>query len=135
MLKNLAVVAALLLAFIITNVATAAENPEHFTKLADAKFKSKKSEKILKMIKAVGISDPDITNLVNQMDERTKDGYLTLHQEKIDGGTLGGTLSLRYELHSGVKVKQLELRYAPDNSNMEYTARKSAVMANYKFKF
>lgn len=130
--KILAVVAAFLLTRLITiSVALAAENPEYPTRDAGVFLKQKKSEKILFMMKSVGISDPDITALVNEIDGRSKDGYLMLYQEKISAGTL----SLRYALEPKINAKQVELLYVPDHSHTEYSVRTNAAMVSYKLKF
>ncbi len=126
------VVAALLLVQPVkVNVAVAAENPEHFNKHADASLKQKKSEKLLMMMKSIGISDPNLTALVNIVDANTKNGYLTLHQEEI----AGGTLSFSYKLEPKIGMKQLELLYVPKDSHVEYRARTNSVSVNYKLKF
>ncbi len=131
--RILAVAAALLLIQPIEmGVATAAENPEHLTKDAGVSLKQKKSEKILIMLKALGISDPSLTEFVNNVEGRTKNGYLTLHQED---DVLGGTLSFRYEMKAKIGTKQIELHYAPKDSNFEYKARTNSVMMNYKLRF
>lgn len=130
--KKLAVVAALLLVQpIIADVATAAENTERFKKNAGASLKQKRAEKILVMMRALGISHPDFTALVYDIDRRSKGRYLMLHEEKISGGTL----SLRYTLEPKVSIKQIELLYVPEDSNTEYSVRTNAVMVNYKLKF
>lgn len=133
--KILAVVAALLLIQLVelveTSVATAAENPEHLTKRADVSLKQKKAEKFLMMMKTIGISDPNLTALVRMVDSNTKNGYLTLHQEEI----AGGTLSFTYKLEPKVGVKHLELLYVPKDSHIEYRARTNSMMVNYKLKF
>ncbi len=132
MSKILAIVAAFLLFQPIgATVAMAAEYPEHLSKNVDATLKQKKAEKILLMLKAIGISDPDIREFAYKVEERTKDGYLMLHQEEV----IGGKLSFRYKLKPNVSVRQLELQYVPDDSNFEYTARTNSVMMNYKFNF
>ncbi len=126
------VVAALLLVQPVrVNVAVAAENPEHFNKHANGSLKQKKSEKLLMMMKSIGISDPNITALVNIVDANTKNGYLTLHQEEI----AGGTLSFSYKLEPKIGVKQLEILYVPKDSHVEYRARTNSVSVNYKWKF
>ncbi len=130
--RLLVVVAALLLIQPIKiDVAAAAENPEHFTKHANANLKQKKAEKLLMMMKSLGISNPNITALVNTVDANTKNGYLMLHKEDLSSGTL----SLSYKLEPKIGVKQLELLYIPKDSNTEYKARTNAVMVNYKLKF
>lgn len=130
--RLLVVVAALLLIQPIkTSVAAAAENPEHFTKHANASLKQKKAEKLLLMMKSIGISDPNLTSLVNEINDRSKNGYLMLREEKMSGGTL----SLRYAIEPKINVKQLELLYVPENSHTEYSVRSNAVMVNYKLKF
>ncbi|MEQ1789863.1 MAG: hypothetical protein ABL857_05405, partial [Rickettsiales bacterium] len=88
-------------------------------------------EKILFMIESLGISDPDISAFVYEIDNRTKDGYFMLHQKRV----AGGTLSLRYALEPKISTRKVELLYAPDNSHTEYSVRTNSVMINYKLKF
>jgi hypothetical protein len=137
--KILSVVTALLPIMLIAvaslaieiNVAVAAENPEHFSKDAGVSLKQKRAEKVLLMMKSLGISDPDITAFIREIDGRSKNGHLLLSEEKI----AGGTLSLRYALEPKISAKQIELLYAPENSNTEYSVRTNSVMMNYKLKF
>jgi hypothetical protein len=106
----------------LPGMATAADEPEP---------QSQKARKTLIVLSALGMNHPDIIKLVDSVNERVDDGYLRLYEEK----TMGGTMTLHYELSGGVRSKQLELKFTPDDSNMEYTARPNAVMANYKFHF
>lgn len=123
--------ALLLIQPIIASMAAAAENPEHKHQNAKENLKQKKAEKLLMMMEAIGISDPDIKEFVYKVNGRMQDGYLMLHQEEI----AGGKLSFRYQLKPRVKAKQLELKYVPDDSNFEYTARTNSIMVNYSFSF
>ncbi|MEK6745649.1 MAG: hypothetical protein AABY33_01270 [Pseudomonadota bacterium] len=125
------VVAALLLVMIENHVAVAAENLEHKSKYANANLKQKKVDKILEMLRSIGISDPEITKLANEIGNRRGDGYFLLHEEQITGGNL----SLRYVTEGKIGIKQLELHYAPENSNMQYSVRKNAAMMNYRLNF
>ncbi len=146
-------VAALLLIqniFIHNKLAVAAENNEHSNRrYADANHKpksqkafeeassknSRKAEKIIVMLKSIGISDRDTMELVNDIDARTNDGHFLLHEEKISSDFTNGSLSLRYDLQPRIKTKMLELHYTPDNSNTEYSIRTNSVMVNYNFSF
>lgn len=127
------VVAALLLVIIENHVAVAAEIPEHTAPYANASLKQKKVEKLLEMLRSIGISDPNITRLANEIDNRRRNGYLLLHEEQVQGGNL----SLRYTTDNGggLAVKHFELLYAPENSHTEYSVRSNAVMVNYKLNF
>ena len=134
--RLLVVVAALLLVKPIEiSVAAAAENPEHFTQHANANLKQKKADKILAILRTLGISDPEVTSLVNEINTRSKDGYFMLREERIETGITSGTLTVRYATKAKIGTKQLELLYAPDNSNTEYSVRTNAVMVNYKLNF
>ncbi len=106
----------------VGNQAQAAEPPEH---------QSKNARKILTVLGSVGIEDTTIKSLVKDMDTRIKNGYLTLTEEKLPGGKI----TLHYELAGGLRAKQLELRYTPDNSNWRATARPDGVMVNYSYNF
>ncbi len=132
----MAVVAALLLIQpAITGVATAADSPEHFDKYADATLKQKKVEKLLAMLRSLGISDPQITSFANEINERHKDGYFMLHQERIETPMSNGSLTLRYATEGKIGIRQLELNYTPDNSHTEYSLRSNAAMVKYKLRF
>lgn len=125
------VVAALLLVMIENHVAVAVEPPEHKSKYANANLKQKKVEKILEMLRSIGISDPRITKFANEIDNRRRDGYFLLYEEQ----TTVGNLSLRFVTEGKIGIKQLELHYAPEDSHMQYSIRKNAAMVNYKYNF
>lgn len=132
MKRVLAIVAAFLLFDPIeASVATAAEKPEHLTTNASVASKQKKVEKFLMMLKAIGLSDPALTEVIYTVESRTKNGYLMLHQEDI----ADGVLSLGYKLQPKIGAKQLELKYTPKDSNFEYKAHTNSVMLEYKMKF
>lgn len=132
----LAVVAALLLIQPTKiSVAAAADIPEQSHKYADAPLKQKKVEKLLAMLRTLGISDPEITSLANEIDERHKDGYFMLRQERIETPMSNGNLTLRYATEGKIGIKELELNYTPDNSHTEYSLRSNAAMVTYKLHF
>ena len=134
--KTLPVVAALLLT-ILGNVAAAAEKPKYLPKDREEdltllnKRNSPKIEKILMTLKTFGISDPAIAEFATTVDTRTSGGYFLIHEEKM----LGGSLKLRYALKPSIGTKQLELRFTPEESHMEYIMRKNSVMAVYSYSF
>lgn len=126
------VVAALLLVMIENHVAVAAEMPKHTQQYANGSVKQKKVDKLLEMLKSIGISDPEITRLVNEINSRHYDGYFLLYEERI----AGGNLSFRYSTEGGgVGVKHFELLYAPEDSHTEYSLRSNVVTVNYKLNF
>lgn len=133
MSKISVVVAALLLIMIENHVAVAAEIPEHTTQYANASLKQKKVDKLLEMLRSIGISDPGITRLANEIDDSHRDGYFLLHEEQVENGNL----SLRYttENGGGVGIKHFDLHYSPENSHTEYSVRSNSVMVNYKLNF
>ena len=134
--KMLAVVAALLLIQpTIIGVAAAAEDPEHLDKYAGAPLKQKKVEKLLAMLRTLGISDPQITSFANEINDRHKNGYFMLRQERIETPMSEGNLTLRYATDRGVGIRQLELNYTPDDSHTEYSVRTNAAMVTYKLHF
>jgi hypothetical protein len=115
-------VAALLLLATVGKPAAAAETPEH---------DSKNARKVMAVLGSVGINDPRVASFITGIDKHIKDGYLTLDERRI----AGGTLVLHYELSSSVSSRQLELRFTPDNSNWVATARPNEVMVRYHYKF
>lgn len=116
-------VVALLLLTILENPAAAADTPEH---------QSKNARKVLAVLGAIGINNPEIKELVEKVDANIdQEGYYTLAQKKVPGGTL----TLHYQLGNGINTKQIELQFAPDDSNWRATARTNQVMINYSYKF
>lgn len=116
------VVALLLLAMMQSPVAAAENTPER---------QSKNARKILVFLGSIGINDPDVKKFISRADSHIKNGYLTLSEERM----AGGTLTLHYQLSNGIGVKNVELKFAPDNSNWQATARKDQVMVRYQYKF
>lgn len=101
------------------------------TESSDPEYQSKNARKFVKMLAAMGIDDPRVKNFVGDVDERVEDGYLRLAEER----TMGGTLTLHYELSGGFGGKQAELLFTPDDSNFQYSARTNAVMMKYQLRF
>ena len=97
----------------------------------DPEQRSKHARKALAVLAAVGMNDPELLSLVDSIDRNVDDGYLKLTEDRV----MGGTMTLHYELSGGVTGKQLELKFTPDDSNFNYTARPNAVMAAYSYKF
>jgi hypothetical protein len=138
MRKTWSVVAALLLALpplTTADVAVAADEsgdlPPAERGDAASKHNSKKAQRTIVMLSALGLAHPLVTEMVYEVDGRTKNGYFMLHEERY----AEGQVSLRYQLVPKIGIKQLELRYAPDESNVEYTVRSNAVMVNYRLAF
>jgi hypothetical protein len=115
-------IVALLLLAPLGNQAFAAVPPEH---------QSKGARKVLTLLGSVGIEDAKIKSLVKDMDTRVKDGYLMLGEERVPGGAF----KLHYELAGGLRARQLELRFTPDDSNWRATARTDGVMVSYTHRF
>lgn len=117
-------------AFLLTitgGMANAAENPE----IQSPEHQSKNARKVLTMLTAMGLDDPGIKSFIGDVDKRVDNGYLRIAEER----TMGGTLKLHYELSGGITGKQAELRFTPDDSNFQYTARTNAVMVKYELHF
>jgi len=91
---------------------------------------SKKAKRLNATLQAMGLNDPTVMKLVQEVNNNVKDGYLSLYEERVPGGHV----TLHYEL-KGVGIKQTELKFTPDDSNMAYTARTNAVMASYELHF
>ncbi|MEZ5691540.1 MAG: hypothetical protein R3D71_07740 [Rickettsiales bacterium] len=127
-----AIVVALLLDLLIwSDVAIAADKNRHSSENVKVELKRKKMEKLLIMMNTVGVDNPKIISFIQIVNKHTKDGYLTLHKREM----YDGTLSLRYKLSPKINSKQIELRYVPDDSNFEYSAKTNSLMVNYKFRF
>lgn len=121
------VVASLLL----TTVTEVARADDFLPRDPSAQPKIEKSRKIDIFLNAIGANGTEVKRLVDAVDGRVHDGYLHLGEERVPGGKL----VLHYELSGGVRAKQLELRFTPDDSHWQATARTDAVMVNYKLKF
>lgn len=119
--KKLLVVAALLLTNPVA-VAQAADSPGQ---------KSKHARPALVLLGQLGINNAEITEFVSYVDQKIDNGKLHIAQQK----QFGASFELNYKLSGGVGIKQLELRYAPENSNFEATANREALMVNYKFNY
>ena len=108
-------VVALLLLAMGANTATAADTHEH---------KSKNARKVLAALSSVGLDNSQIKAFIENIDANTHDGYYTLAERRVPGGKV----TLHYELGNGVNSKQVELQFAPDNSNWRAIARPDRVM-------
>lgn len=83
-------------------------------------------------MQTLGLNDPRVMALINDVHQRTKKGYFSLYEERV----AKGKLVLHYELQHGIDKDQLELRFTPaDDSLVNYTLRPNALMANYQLKF
>jgi hypothetical protein len=122
MVKIKSVVAALLLV-VTPNMAVAAED--------EPGQKSKSARKALIILGHIGADSKEVRNLVEKIDSRIEGDYFTIGKERVENGTI----RLHYRLGEGVSLKNVELQYAPDNSNWNATARPDSVMINYSYKF
>jgi hypothetical protein len=92
---------------------------------------TKKTRKVEILLGQLGLNSKEVMKLVSEVDARVDKGYLRLAEERVPGGTL----TLHYDLSGGVRAKQIELKFQPDDSNWQATARPNAVMVEYKYKF
>jgi hypothetical protein len=92
---------------------------------------SKKSQKIARMLDAMGMNNESVKAFVEYVDTRTRDKYFALSESRV----MGGKLKLGYDLHDGVHPGKPELRYTPDNSNMSYVANRDGAIASYSLHF
>ncbi len=116
------VVAALLLV-VTPNMAVAAED--------EPGQKSKNARKALVILGHLGADSKEVRSLINEIDSRIEGDYLTFAKERVETGTI----RFHYRLGEGMKLKNIELQYVPDNSNWTATARPDSVMINYSYKF
>lgn len=116
---------------ILLSTLAATGGPAAAAESENGDFQSKKARKIIEYLNTLGINDPHIKFLIEQADARTKDGYLTLSEEKIPGGNL----KLRFEYGNGLGIKRMELQFTPNDSNWQAIARTDRVMVNYNYKF
>jgi hypothetical protein len=121
-MKKYSLVVAALLLTSFASEATAAEEP--------GQHKSKSAQKVLATLNLLGMNDKDVQNLVSQADQNIDNGYFYLSETK----TMGGKLCLRYDL-SAVSTRQVELRFAFDDSPVEFTARTNIAQVRYHHDF
>ncbi len=121
-------VAASLLLATLADVALADDNK---TGTSLMQPQTKKVRKVEVILNSLGINSAEVRQFIDAVDERVEGGYLNLAEDRI----AGGRIVLHFQLGGGVTAKQLELKYTPDNSNWEATARTNAVMVNYRLQF
>ncbi|MGE0755106.1 MAG: hypothetical protein AB7L92_08115 [Alphaproteobacteria bacterium] len=121
MVRITLVVAALLLAS-QPEGAIAADKPDK---------RSENARKVTILLGALGVNSNDAKSLVQNIDSRIEDNTLNIAKDRVGPGTL----KLHYRLGEGVSLKNVELQYAPDNSNWKAVARPDSVMVQYKYNF
>lgn len=127
MIRKLLVVAALLL----TGLTELVAEHEAIAAVENSEQHSKNAQKVLIILKNLGISDPDIKDFIDRVDSRSHDGYLHLTEEKA----MGGKFELKYELDSRVSARQLQLTYTPNESRVQAIARTDGITVNYHLRF
>lgn len=93
--------------------------------------KSRKAEKINAYLEKLGLNNPAIKNFTSSVNERIEGDYLRLAEERYDVGRV----VLLFEIDPHISAKQLQLKFQPDNSNMEYTLSTRGAIASYRFEF
>lgn len=121
MKSKLLVVAALLLTGYV-KVAVAAETPEH---------KSDDARQVLVLLGHMGIESSELEEFAEYVDQKVYDKRFHIAEERM----MDGTLQLNFKLSGGLSAKQIELKYAPDDSNFEATAGTDRFMVNYRVQF
>lgn len=91
---------------------------------------TKRTQKVLKVLDRMGIADPRLSSLVETVEANTRNGYIFLAQERV----ADGNLALRYDT-GGLKLRQLELAYTPDDSHYEVRANSRGIMLHYHYEF
>lgn len=115
------VVAALLLT-VTGEVALAADPPEH---------PSKNARPALVLLAQLGLDNAELVEFADYVDQKIEKDRFHIAQDRY----YGGTLEFNYVLSGKPHPKQLELRYAPDNSNFEATAGTDRLLVYYRLKF
>lgn len=123
MVRNMLVVAALLLTNLAGNAA-AAEDPEH---------PSKNAQKLIATLNTLGLNSPEVREFVEDINSHVKNGYFNFAQQEM----LGGEFALRYRMRSSEfdTSKRLELSYTPEDSHTVITAQTNGIRVNYRLKF
>ena len=119
-MRKTLVVAALLLTS-LSKVAVAAELPKH---------QSKNADRILVVLNSIGVNDPQVKEFIDKVDSHVDDGYLTFSEQK----TSQGKITLHYLLDGKLSSREVELKFVPKNSAIEYTATVNQLMVGYHFK-
>lgn len=104
----------------------AAEEP---TKVKDP---SKRAAKINAYLDTIGINHPSIREFVNTAGSRIEGKNLRLAESHIEGY---GRIVLHYQMKPKISSRQLELKFQPYNSNMEFTATRKSALITYTYKF
>src|SRR4051812_25037104 len=116
------VVAALLLTGLVRVAAAAESTSEH---------QSKNAQRVLFVLKSVGVNNPDVHSFVQEADRHIDHGYYNLAEERM----LGGKVQLRYKLGLP-SPRRMELSYTPSEvSHMRVTASTRGVMVTYHLDF
>lgn len=121
MSTRLLVVAALLLTG-TAKAATAADEPEHV---------SDDARQVLVLLGHMGIESSELKEFAEYVDQKVYNKRFHIAEERM----MDGTLQLNYRLSGGVGIKQMELRFTPDDSRIEATASTDRVMVRYKIEF
>lgn len=119
-------VVALLLVSGLTFDAAASERPGNA---------SDNAKKIRAYLETVGFNNPRITQLSNVVNERVEQDengrYLRLAEERFEHSRM----VLHYEMKPKIGIRQMQLKYQPDNSHSEVAISTQGAIYSYRFHF
>ena len=92
--------------------------------------KSQKTQKVIEVLKVVGMNNKAVRDTVYFVEANSKDGYLVLREKRYNGVRM----QLRYEM-SGMQSKNVQLNFKPEGANYEINANPQSIMMHYKIEF
>ena len=119
----------MLLLFITITTNAKAEDENNYLAQKEEKHK-RKAEKIIGLLKAVGLTHPIVAETTYYVQKNIHDDYFYFTEKKYDNYSLG----LRHEVGTP-KFERLELFYQPDDSDYVYTVSPEAALIRYKVEF
>lgn len=91
-----------------------------------------KANKIHAYLEGLGINNPKILALTNNIDSRMEGRYLRLADQQFESGRL----VLHYAARPKISTRQLELKFQPaDRPHTTFIATTKSVMMQYKYSF
>ncbi len=124
---SIAISTALIFSALALKSAAAAE----ISRSSDSEYSARKTEKINSYLDSIGINNPAIITLANNVTARMEKGHLRF----VDEPLAGGRVMLHYQMQSGIKADNLQLKFRIDGANGEFVATPKAVMYNYQMRF
>lgn len=90
-----------------------------------------KATKLNAYLKKVGLNSPQVLAIIGTVSGRMEDGHLRIAEEKFKKSRV----VLHYKMEPRISAKQLQLKYQPYDSNVEYVATPKSLMVHYGWEF